>query len=118
MGKLNDLAKKASGVSAITEGKTKLSTADVIKRFPNGFTISAVDVFGTGAEAYAVINIAEDANVYFFGGKALTEMVNNFVNMCGSVDEVNTQLALEPVKIKLTQTKTKTNRDFTSFEVI
>lgn len=36
MGKLNDLAKKASGVSAITEGKTKLSTADVIKRFPNG----------------------------------------------------------------------------------
>lgn len=118
MGKLSELAKKASGVSAITEGKTKLSTADVIKRWPNGFTVSAVDMFGTGTDAYAVLNVAEDPAVYFFGGKALTEMVAGFLESCGSIDEVNTQLALEPVKIKLTQTKTKGNRDFTSFEVV
>ena len=118
MGKLNDLAKKASGVSEITAGRTKISTADVIKNYPNGITITAADMFGTGDGKYAVFNIAEDNKVYFFGGKALTEMLTEWLTTCGNIDEVNAQLATEPVKIKLTQTKTKKNQDFTSFEVI
>lgn len=118
MGKLNELAKKASGVSAITEGKTKLSTEEVIKRYPNEVTIKAVDMFGTGDDRYAVINIAEDDKVYFFGGKAITGMVDEWITTCGTIDVVNMQLSDEPVKIRLTKGKTKNGRDFTSFEVI
>lgn len=118
MGKLNELAKKASGVSAITEGKTKLSTEEVIKRYPNGVTIKAVDMFGTGDDRYAVVNIAEDDKVYFFGGKAINGMVDEWITACGTIDAVNMQLSDEPVKIRLTKGKTKNGRDFTSFEVI
>lgn len=119
MGKLNELAKKASGVSAITEGKTKISTEEVIKRYPNGVTIKAVDMFGTGDDRYAVVNIAEDDKVYFFGGKAITGMVDEFIATCdGSIDVVNMHLSDEPVKIRLTKGKTKNGRDFTSFEVV
>lgn len=120
MGKLNDLAKKASGVSAITEGKTKLSTEEVIAKFPEGVTISAVDVFRDSEKdsLYAVCDIAEDETVYFFGGQAITTMVLDFITECGTVEAVNEQLKNEPIKIKLTKGKTKKGRDFTSFEVI
>lgn len=118
MGKLNDMARKASGVSELTEGRTKLTTEEVIKKYPNGVTIKAMDMFGTGDQRYAVVNIVEDDKVYFFGGQAITGMLDNFIEMCGTVDEVNAQLAAEPIKIKLTKGKTKAGRDFTSFEVI
>lgn len=120
MGRLNELAKKASGVSAITEGKTKLSTEEVIAKFPEGVTISAVDIFRDSEKDsfYAVCNIAEDSTVYFFAGQALTNMVMDFISECGNVDAVNEQLAKEPVKIKMKKDKTKKGRDFTSFEVI
>ena len=115
---LNDAAKKASGASELTAGKTKLSTAEVIKKFPKGLTVSAVDIFGTGADEYGVLNAAEDDSIYFFAGQALTGLIRNWVDMCGTIEEVNKQLKTEPVKILLRQTKTKKGKDFTSFEVI
>lgn len=115
---LNERAKKVSGVSELTAGRTKLSTAEVIAEFPKGATIAAVDLFGTGDDAYAVINVTEDTGIYFFGGQSLTGLVKDWVEMCGTVDAVNAQLAKEPVKILLKQTKTKKGKDFTSFEVI
>lgn len=118
MASLNDVAKKVSGVSELTAGRTKLSTEDVITKYPNGVTIAAVDLFGSGEDAYAVINIIEDSGVYFFGGQSITNLVKDWLNMCGTISEVNAQLKKEPVKILLKQTKTKKGKDFTSFEVI
>ena len=113
-----DVARRASGVSELTAGKTKVGTKDIVSKYPDGVTIAAMDLFGTGEDQYAVLNIAEDENIYFFGGQALTGLAQELVGSFGSIDAVNAELKKEPLKVKLTLTKTKGNKDFTSFEVV
>lgn len=117
MSKYKDLARRVSGESELTRGRTKITTEDIIKRYPEGFSICAVDLFGKGTDAYAVLNIVEDENVYLYGGKALTELVTVMLNN-STPDVVNNELAGEPLRIKLTTKKTKAGRDFTSFTVL
>lgn len=117
MSKYKDLARHVSGESELTRGKTKITTKDIIERYPEGFSICAVDLFGKGSDAYAVLNIVEDKSIYLFGGKALTELVTVMLDN-SDPNVLNNELADDPLRLKLTTKKTKAGRDFTCFTVL
>lgn len=119
------LAKRATTLSPIMEGREKISTEDVIKSFPNGITITEFDVITTTdangvPNTYPVIAFAEDVNKFIYGGKALNDIVTTWLaNFEGDVETTSNALkAAGGVKIKMVSDKTKQGRNFTRIEII
>ena len=119
------LAKRATTLSAIMEGREKITTEDVIKNFPDGITITEFDVVTTpdangNPSTYPVIAFAEDNTKFLYGGKALNDVVTTWLaNFEGDVETTSNALkAAGGVKIQLTAGKTKQGRNFTRVDVI
>lgn len=119
------LAKRATTLSTIMEGREKITTEDVINSFPNGITITEFDVITTTNEngmpsTYPVLAFAEDVNKFIYGGKALNDIVTTWLaNFDGDIEATSAALkAAGGVKIKLVSAKTKQGRNFTRVDVI
>lgn len=119
------LAKRATTLSAIMENREKISTEDVIKKFPDGITITAFDLITTpdangNPSTYPVIAFKEDTTKFIYGGKALMDIVSLWVaNFDGDIETTSNALAAAGgVKVKMFPSKTKTGRNFTAIEVI
>lgn len=116
---LKELAQSAVSASELTEGKTKLDTDEVIKNFPDGITITGVDLMNASeGKTYPVIIFKEDENVYFNGGLILNKIVNEWVNQLGDIASVNAELEKEPVKVKLHMGKTSNKNNICLVDVI
>lgn len=120
MKNFRDLARKATTLSELMANREKISTEDVIKNFPDGITINAVDVIKTSTATYPVFTFAEDNKRFYCGGIVLTKMVNMWL------DEYNRDLGMlnhdlsesGGVTVKLTESKTKDNKNVTTVEVM
>ena len=119
------LAKRATTLSAIMEGREKITTEDIIKNFPDGITITEFDIVTTpdangNPSTYPVIAFAEDNTKFLYGGKALNDVVTTWLaNFEGDVETTSNALkAAGGVKIQLTAGKTKQGRNFTRVDVI
>lgn len=119
------LAKRATTLSSIMEGREKLNTDEVIKRYPNGITITEFDVVTTpdqngNPSTYPVIAFAEDSTKFIYGGKAIMDMVTMWLaNFEGDIETTSNALkAAGGVKVKMTSAKTKQGRNFTRVDVI
>ena len=119
------LAKRATTLSVIMEGREKITTEDIIKNFPDGITITEFDIVTTpdangNPSTYPVIAFAEDSTKFLYGGKALNDVVTTWLaNFEGDVETTSNALkAAGGVKIQLTAGKTKQGRNFTRVDVI
>ena len=120
-----NLAKRATTLSPIMDGREKISTEDVIKKYPEGITVQEFDVVTTpdkdgNPSTYPIITFAEDNTKFLYGGKALMDMVTMWLaNFEGDVEATSNALkAAGGVKIKMRSSRTKQGLNFTKIEVI
>lgn len=120
---LRELAQQSTTLCALMEGRNKIDTADIMKKYPDGFTVKEVAFVPTGDEEgreYPVVTIAEDDTVFYCGGYVLNNM---FLQLCcklGNIESVNEALAADGgLKMRLEKAKSKTSkRDFTKVIIL
>lgn len=121
MKNFRDLARKATTLSELMENREKIQTNEVIKNFPNGITINAVDVIKTSDAEYPVFTFSEDSSKFYCGGIILSKIVDTWVEEYnGDLGMLNHDLAeTGGVKVKLTETKTRDGKNnITQVEVV
>lgn len=121
MKNFRDLARKATTLSELMENRVKIQTSDVIKNFPDGITLNAVDMIKTSDASYPVFTFSEDSDRFYCGGIVLTKIVNTWLNEYnGDLEMLNHDLVeCGGVKVKLTETKTRDGKNnITQVEVI
>lgn len=121
MKNFKDLAKKATTLSELMENREKIQTSEVIKNFPDGITINAVDVINTSEASYPVFTFSEDSHVFYCGGVVLSKIVVRWLDEYnGDLGLLNHDLAESGgVKVKLTEGKTHDGKNnITKVEVV
>lgn len=119
MGNFKSKAISATTVSKIMEGKTKISTDELITKYPEGVTITGFDWMNGDNGKYPVCVFSENANECFFGGTALTEICESWMDGYTDCESCSADLQKEGgVKIKFSKGKTKNNRSFTRCDVV
>lgn len=121
MKNFRDLARKATTLSELMENREKIQTAEVIKNFPDGITLNAVDIVKMSDTSYPVFTFLEDSHRFYCGGVVLTKIVGTWVNEYdGDLGLLNHDLAESGgVKVKLKETKTRDGKNnITEVEVL
>ena len=121
MKNFRDLARKATTLSELMENREKIQTGEVIKNFPDGITLNAVDVIKTSDAEYPVFTFVEDSTKFYYGGIVLSKIVDEWLQEYnGDLGMLNHDLAESGgVKVKLTETKTRDGKNnITEVEVI
>lgn len=120
-----NLARKATTLSPIIEGKTKISVSDIIATYPDGITIDGFDMINGSDQngepsTYPVFTFIEDNTRFGFGGAVLKNIVNSWLAAFdGDVESCAKALSANGgVKLKFAQGKTKGGRPVTTIEVI
>ena len=121
MKNFRNLARKATTLSELMENRVKIQTSDVIKNFPDGITINAVDMIKTSDAEYPVFTFSEAPNSFYCGGIVLTKIVDTWLDEYnGDLELLNHDLVeTGGVKVKLTEAKTRDGKNnITQVEVI
>lgn len=126
MSRFTDLAKKKTSGSPVLEGRAKITTDDIIAKYPNGVTINAFDFLNGKNGRYVVCAFRQDPGAYFNGGKILTEIFESFVEEYASddrtfqeaIDACMADFEKEGLKVKLSMSRTKDGNRVTLVEVI
>lgn len=109
----------ATSISKLMEGRTKISTDELITKYPDGVTITAFDWMKGDDGRYPVCIFLENDKECFFGGASLTQICDAWMEGFETPEDCSTALTSEGgVKIKMSKGKTKQNRTFTRCEVV
>lgn len=114
-------AKEALGGSKVMQNRTKITTKDLISKYPNGITVTEFDFIaksdGTG---YPVFAFAEDDTRYFNGGALANKVASKWAAMYdGDIETASAKLKdTGGCKIKLSTKTTKTGRTVTGFDPV
>ena len=119
------IARSATSLSPIIEGKVKIPTEDIIKIYPDGITINNFDmVSGTDQQGaptmYPVYTFEEDDTKFGFGGAVLKKIIESWIAAFDG-DIESTQKALKAnggVKLRFSQGRTKRGNNITMVEVV
>lgn len=113
-------AEKATTLSYIMAGREKRTTDDMINSYPNGFTITEFDMVTIKNSMFPVVAIAEDDNVFYYGGTVLSRICEEWVTAYdGDITQASEDLKNSGgVRIKLSYGKTKTNQNLTRVEIL
>lgn len=115
---LKQIAKEACHVSPVLDGRTKITTADMIAR-GGTFTPCLVDIFSGDCDTYPVFAFREDPARFYAGGTRLNTLVNEWVKAFdGDLDALNAALTFCPVTLQLIQKKNKKGQPYVDFEVV
>lgn len=120
------LARKATTLSPIIEGKEKISVGEIIEKYPDGITLINFDMVNgtdqnTGEPSnYPVFTFKEDSKKFGFGGHVLKNIINVWLaNFEGDIETCSKALeAAGGVKLKFSRSTTKAGRSVTVVEVI
>lgn len=121
MSKFKEKARSAVSNSFVTSGRTKVSTDDIISRFPEGVTIMAYDKCQKGDDSFYAIAIKEDPDVFFFTGSVLTTICKEWDSgFDGSCEEASKALEEEGgCRVKMYHAKSqKSNRDYVAIDIL
>lgn len=113
------IAEQVVAGSPVSAGRTKISTVDLIARFPNGVHLTAVDLFTGDKSPYAVFNIKEDDSVFYPSGSILTSMVQTFLAQNGGdLSTLNDELKTNPLGVRLGMGKNKKGQQLVKVEIV
>ena len=115
-----DVAEKSTLLSVLQKDRTKISTEELVKKFPDGITVNQFDIATIDNKAFAVVTFAEDNNYYYNGGTILTKMCIAWAQGFGGDTESASVALLKSggVKLKFTETKTKSGNNVTTITVV
>ena len=107
-------------LSMLQNDREKISTNDLIKKFPDGITVNAFDFATINDKAFAVVTFNEDDKLYYNGGTILSKMCIAWAaGFAGDPEAASTALAKAGgVKLKFAKEKTKDGNDVTTITVV
>lgn len=125
MAKLNfrDKAIKSTTLAQIMDGRDKIDTEDIIKNFPEGFTIDEIEYVtmqkGEDIDQFWAYHI-KGTDYFAFGGYILNKIFNDYlVGYEGTYDELYREFKESGgIRVKLTEGKTKDGKSVTLVKVL
>lgn len=125
MSMFTDIAKRATTVSPLINGKTKIAVSDIIAQYPEGVTINAFDMINGSDQmgnvsTYPVFTFVEDDSKFGFGGTVLKNIVNAWIaNFDGDVAACSEALKTSGgVKMRFGRGTTRNGRSVTTIDII
>lgn len=113
-------AQESTALSELMTDRDKLSTEELVVKYPDGVTLTAFDVIDSNKGTYPVFHIKENNKVFYCGGIVLRKIVEGWLKgFDGDIDMANAELAkMGGVKVKLEMSKTKDNNNLTKVTVL
>lgn len=122
MADFRNLAKRATTLSEVMTDREKVTTDQLIEKYPNCVTIVAFDYIQSKKSKgmYPVFNIAEDPTVFCNGGTVLDRIFKDFIAACdGDISAASNELRRQGgLAVKLSKGSTKSGDDLTVVEVL
>lgn len=121
------IALDATTMSEIMNGRDKMDTEELIKKYPDGVTIDFIDNVNMqqedGEENVWIFVTEEQPNKFTFAGFVLAKIFNNILSefegdYAEMIETYNSALKEDKLRVKLERAKTKTKREITKVTVL
>ena len=121
------IALDATTMSEIMNGRDKMDTEELIKKYPNGVTIDFIDNVNMqqedGDENVWIFVTEEQPNKFTFAGFVLAKIFNNILaefegDYAEMIETYNSALKEDKLRVKLERAKTKSKREITKVTVL
>lgn len=123
MSRFSERAKAHVAGSPVLENREKMSTDEIIARYPQGVTIIDFDFLNGKQGRYVVCAFKESPQNYFNGGKILTDIFEEFLTeyseMVNPLEACRKDFSDEGgLKVKLSHGRTKDGNNVTLVDII
>lgn len=122
------IALDATTMSELMNGRDKMDTEELIKKYPDGVTIDFIDNVNMLQEDKEVENVwifvtEEQPDKFTFGGFVLAKIFNNILaefegDYAEMIETYNSALKEDKLRVKLERAKTKAKREITKVTVL
>lgn len=115
------VAKELTTLSELMQGREKTQIDELIKKYPEGFTIADFDITTLDNEEVGVFVTMEEPNYFCFAGLVLTNIFKSWIALFeGDIEETRNEYAkAEPCKVKAYKKKVNnSNKTVTAIDVI
>lgn len=121
------IALDATTMSELMNGRDKMDTEELIKKYPEGVTIDFIDNVNMqqedGEENVWIFVTEEQPDKFTFAGFVLAKIFNNILSEFegdydAMIEEYNSSLKEDKLRVKLERAKTKTKREITKVTVL
>ena len=121
------IALDATIISELMNGRDKMDTEELIKKYPNGVTIDFIDNVNMqqedGEENVWIFVTEEQPDKFTFAGFVLAKIFNNILSefegdYVEMIETYNSALKEDKLRVKLERAKTKTKREITKVTVM
>lgn len=121
------IALDATTMSELMNGRDKMDTEELIKKYPNGVTIDFIDNVNMqqedGEENVWIFVTEEQPNKFTFAGFVLAKIFNNILDKfegdyAEMIETYNSALKEDKLRVKLERAKTKSKREITKVTVL
>lgn len=121
------IALDATTMSELMNGRDKMDTEELIKKYPEGVTIDFIDNVNMqqedGEENVWIFVTEEQPNKFTFAGFVLAKIFNNILaefegDYVEMIKMYNSALKEDKLRVKLERAKTKSKREITKVTVL
>lgn len=121
------IALDATTMSELMNGRDKMDTEELIKKYPEGVTIDFIDNVNMqqedGEENVWIFVTEEQPNKFTFAGFVLAKIFNNILaefegDYVETIKTYNSALKEDKLRVKLERAKTKSKREITKVTVL
>ena len=122
------IALDATTMSELMNGRDKMDTEELIKKYSDGVTIDFIDNVNMSQEDGEAENVwifvtEEQPDKFTFGGFVLAKIFNNILaefegDYAEMIETYNSALKEDKLRVKLERAKTKTKREITKVTVL
>lgn len=121
------IALDATTMSELMNGRDKMDTEELIKKYPEGVTIDFIDNVNMqqedGEENVWIFVTEEQPDKFTFAGFVLAKIFNDILSKFegdydAMIEEYNSSLKKDKLRVKLERAKTKTKREITKVKVL
>lgn len=121
------IALDATTMSELMNGRDKMDTEELIKKYPDGVTIDFIDNVDMqqedGEENVWIFVTEEQPNKFTFAGFVLAKIFNNILSefegdYAEMIETYNSALKEDKLRVKLERAKTKSKREITKVTVL
>lgn len=121
------IALEATIMSELMNGRDKMDTEELIKKYPNGVTIDFIDNVNMyqedGEENVWVFVTEEQPDKFTFAGFVLAKIFNDILSKfegdyAEMIETYNSALKDDKLRVKLERAKTKSKREITKVKVL
>lgn len=122
------IALDATTISELMNGRDKMDTEELIKKYPDGVTIDFIDNVNMSQEDGEAENVwvfvtEEQPGKFTFAGFVLAKIFNNILvefegDYAEMIETYNSALKEDKLRVKLERAKTKSKREITKVTVL